>query len=391
MKAKDKEKFDFLFLASWNSPFHDVGYGDKHLFYLAETLNEMGFNTAIMYLPFIDISIKNENRRKHVLKLKADIMNILYDLVFVPSLSNRLINKIACRLMGENYASRWKYKFHVKLIYSRPKLIFEAKRLVFNYWGAANFLSKIHKRLPPSYYIIYHNWENGDPALAELIIQTYEREFRKIVTDSKMLERFNLSEACKMVAAVDPEKLKRGDASLKVQNSVLIPLRSFPAKGARVAMKAIELVLNAQKGITVYTFGDYIGQFNRGNHISFGRVDDKTLLGLYEQSEVFVSPSLEDGIPGPVVEAMAHGCAVITTDVSGAREVVTNEYNGIIIPVNDPEAMASSILSLVSNKELIQMFVKNSAEVVKKFSIENMAESLLRAVGHYEQTHFDTQ
>jgi glycosyltransferase involved in cell wall biosynthesis len=386
MKNRKKVQYDYLFLTSWNSPFHDVGYGDKHLFYLAESLSNKGFKTAIMYLPFVDISVKNEIRRNHGLTLVVNLMGILYDLVFIPSLLNKLINRTAYHAMGKNYASRWKYKFNVELLFSREKFILKSKRLVFNYWGVANFISKKSKGLPPSYYIINHNYENGDPLLTQLITRTYEENFRKIVTSDVMLKRFGLNGACKMVVAVDPEKLAGDNSATKIERSVLIPLRTFPAKGARIAVKAIELVLKAQKGVTIYTFGDYLEPFNRGDHISCGRVDDDTLMRLYSQSDIFVSPSLEDGVPGPVIEAMAHGCAVITTDVSGASEVVTDGYNGRIIPINDPEAMASAILSLASNKALIHKFVKNSTEVIKKFSKESMTDSFLRAVEYYEQT-----
>jgi len=95
-------------------------------------------------------------------------------------------------------------------------------------------------------------------------------------------------------------------------------------------------------------------------------------------------PSIEDGIPGPALEAMANGCAVICTNVSGAREIITDGFNGTIIPSGDPNIMADKIAELIKDKELIEKYRKNSKSVQHKFSPENMADTFLEAIRFYE-------
>ncbi len=56
--------------------------------------------------------------------------------------------------------------------------------------------------------------------------------------------------------------------------------------------------------------------------------------------DVFVHPSLGDGMPNALLEAMACGKAVVATPVGGAPEVIKNGKNGMLVNVNDPHALA---------------------------------------------------
>jgi glycosyltransferase involved in cell wall biosynthesis len=70
---------------------------------------------------------------------------------------------------------------------------------------------------------------------------------------------------------------------------------------------------------------------------------------LYRECSVYVLPSYREGAPVTVMEAMASGRPVITTDVPGCRTTVTHGYDGIIVPPKDPEALAGAMLDLLSS------------------------------------------
>lgn len=74
------------------------------------------------------------------------------------------------------------------------------------------------------------------------------------------------------------------------------------------------------------------------------------------------------------LEAMELGIPVITTDVGGASNFLTNEYNALITPVEDPQSTADAIEKLITNDKLRKDIIKNAAQTVKEYSIERMVK-----------------
>jgi glycosyltransferase involved in cell wall biosynthesis len=81
-----------------------------------------------------------------------------------------------------------------------------------------------------------------------------------------------------------------------------------------------------------------------------GHVDD--MPKLYASVDLVVLPSYREGLPKSLIEAAACGLPLITTDVPGCREVVTNEENGLIVPARDSRALAAAIARIADNPEL---------------------------------------
>lgn len=97
------------------------------------------------------------------------------------------------------------------------------------------------------------------------------------------------------------------------------------------------------------------------------------VLEIMAKSHIFVSSSLWEGFPTVVLEAMAIGLPIIATNVSGSRELITDNKTGLLVPVRDPEAIAKAIVQLVSNPEFSENLISNANEVVKKHTITKVA------------------
>jgi glycosyltransferase involved in cell wall biosynthesis/ribosomal protein S18 acetylase RimI-like enzyme len=67
---------------------------------------------------------------------------------------------------------------------------------------------------------------------------------------------------------------------------------------------------------------------------------------LYSAMDIFILPSHREGFPRAAMEAAASGVPVIATDIRGCRQVVDSGHNGLLIPVKDPEAIATAIALL---------------------------------------------
>jgi glycosyltransferase involved in cell wall biosynthesis len=75
-----------------------------------------------------------------------------------------------------------------------------------------------------------------------------------------------------------------------------------------------------------------------------GHVDD--MPALLRSVDVVALPSYREGLPKGLIEAAASGCALVTTDVPGCREVVAHEVDGLLVPVRDGDALAAAIARL---------------------------------------------
>lgn len=89
-----------------------------------------------------------------------------------------------------------------------------------------------------------------------------------------------------------------------------------------------------------------------GSYRHIPHVPHHLLRHYYGMSDVFVLPSLEDGFAYVCTEAFGCGLPVITTDNTGASELVTEGGDGFVVPVRSVEALAEKIETLYQNREL---------------------------------------
>ncbi len=113
----------------------------------------------------------------------------------------------------------------------------------------------------------------------------------------------------------------------------------------------------------------------KGLDVKFlGRLGKKELIKELQKSDVFVLPSLNEGMSNSVLEAMACGLPVIVTDVGGSKELV--DGNGFIIEKGSVESI-KEILNEIKKRDLIKMGNK-SREIAEKMSWKNVAERYRR-------------
>lgn len=98
-----------------------------------------------------------------------------------------------------------------------------------------------------------------------------------------------------------------------------------------------------------------------------GAVPFGDLTDLYAEAEFFVLPTVAEGSPLVVLEALASGLPVVSTKVSGIPEVVDNEQNGFIVPPRDVRALAERMELLIRDADLRAKMSQNA----RKSTVEN--------------------
>jgi glycosyltransferase involved in cell wall biosynthesis len=112
-------------------------------------------------------------------------------------------------------------------------------------------------------------------------------------------------------------------------------------------------------------------------------VPSENMQELYADHDVFVFPSLMEGLPSVLLEAMASGMPAITTETCGMPDVVENDFNGLLIPPADAAALEEAILRLGNSAELRQRLGEAARESMRRCTWERAAgllETLFRRV-----------
>jgi glycosyltransferase involved in cell wall biosynthesis len=118
-----------------------------------------------------------------------------------------------------------------------------------------------------------------------------------------------------------------------------------------------------------------ITELHLTNRVHFtGWIDE--VAPLMAALDVYVSASHTESFGLAIVEAMASGLPVVATATEGAREIIDNEKTGVIVPLGNPEALASSVLHLLKEKEeRVRLGTLARAQARTRFSLERMVDA----------------
>ena len=93
--------------------------------------------------------------------------------------------------------------------------------------------------------------------------------------------------------------------------------------------------------------------------------------------DIYCLPSLWEGLPIGLLEAMAMRKAVIATAIDGTKEVIENGKNGITIPVQSPQKLADAVIALANDRELRTTMGINAGQMIAdKFNVTIMTRQI---------------
>jgi len=166
---------------------------------------------------------------------------------------------------------------------------------------------------------------------------------------------------------------------------IVFPARMLRDKGLSEFIGATRLLMKEWKGKVLFQLAGMVDKENPTNMQEeelkscdvpgylewLGFVDD--MPQLYQNAELVVLPSYREGLPKSLIEAMAIGRPIITTDTVGCREVVEKGRNGLLVPVMNTEALARAIHELlISRGERERMGAESRKMAESEFSLEEV-------------------
>ncbi len=103
----------------------------------------------------------------------------------------------------------------------------------------------------------------------------------------------------------------------------------------------------------------------------------RDLPEIYRALDLFVQPSLWEGLPLALLKAMGAGLPVVATQVSGSTEAIEDGVNGRLVAPGDPQALARAILELARHPEARQRLADAARRTVAaRYSLEAMLRQL---------------
>ena len=168
----------------------------------------------------------------------------------------------------------------------------------------------------------------------------------------------------------DPRKntarvLKAFDRYLKTKDSeIKLVLAGLNEDNLHSILKEIDLIVEL-----------------RDNIVLTGYVADKDLPVIFNLSEVFLFPSLREGFGIPIIEAMACGVAVITSNTSSMPEVAGDA--ACLINPNSTESIYNAIDRVLTDLQYKDQLIRNGFQQCTNFSWENMAKNVLEVYNQF--------
>ncbi|AMM41433.1 MAG TPA: glycosyltransferase family 1 protein [Candidatus Atribacteria bacterium] len=181
------------------------------------------------------------------------------------------------------------------------------------------------------------------------------------------------------------------DTKSKNHIKVLFLGNLIKSKGFFDVIKAIPKVIRRYSNVKFIFAGKFPNNYREQNEV-FRYIEQNKLdsvvkfmevvpgekkIKLLLFSDVFIFPSYNEGHPFVILEAMAAGLPIITTDVGAIRETVIDKENGFIIEKNNPKQIAEKIITLIKNPELRKkMGEKSRQRFLKYYTKDKFIENL---------------
>jgi glycosyltransferase involved in cell wall biosynthesis len=169
---------------------------------------------------------------------------------------------------------------------------------------------------------------------------------------------------------------------------ILFVSRLIMRKGLQFLIEAVpDILQQANSPFEIKVVGDgpdkekllqQIEQFGVAEKFRFcGYIDHGKLPEYYLDADIFVLPSLAEGMPNVVLEAMGSGLPVVATRVPGSEELIHHGENGYLVAPSDSQSLAQAIISLINDRVLRKRMGKQSKEIVSQYTWKSIAEQYI--------------
>jgi glycosyltransferase involved in cell wall biosynthesis len=157
---------------------------------------------------------------------------------------------------------------------------------------------------------------------------------------------------------------------------ILVNRNFTPVYNVALAIDAFARIRKARPEATLTLAGsgplerslhDHVDRLGLGGITFRGPVDNAEMAELYDAHDVYVNPTDGDNMPISVLECLAAGVPVVSTNVGGIPDLLEHGEDGVLVPPRDPDAMAAAVLSLLDEPAFAERLITAGVRKARAF------------------------
>ena len=373
-ESSDKNDFDLLFAVN-GLPLAGSG-GSRIVVTLVNTLHKKGYRIGVISLPretWTQVLTKDAATpwiQRLLLKLNDS------------TLTYRFFNPLFRFLLRS--PSHFKINSNVKIMAVSDIKKYDCKAYIATNFINANQLKSFG--IPLEKIILFSQIDETDGLYSgkysDLATETYKSFPRRLFINDEVIKRFPGSKKIAMAIDLSLYRLLNPIESRIPENLVFIARKGIQ-KDPATAIAAMNKIHGTIPDIRILAYGN-INKSDLPDFVDYyPNPSDKEIVDLLNSNSIFVTTSVLEGYPLPPLEAMACGCAVISTDSVGVREYLNHGVNGIICPTKRPDLIADSVLQLIADNPRRMEIARKGYETAMEHSYETMTNNFLKVMAEF--------
>jgi len=262
------------------------------------------------------------------------------------------------------------------------QFIQDADVIISNHWPTAFSVAKLSSNKGRKFNFIRDTTKPiADGFIPILELESFRLPLNRIVV-SPWLKDFLNNEVGVSVAGVVPNgtNFKDFEVTDRVYNNppvVCMMYYNHPIKGMADGFKVLKQLKDQYPEIRILMFG-----LNKPKNLPFDaefyhRPFKEKLRSIYSQSDIYLFTSLQEGSGNTPREAMAAGCAVVSTNVGCIPECVIPGETGLVVEPGDVNGMVEAISGLIANPSRIDKIGRRAQEHIRQFNWDKSTTRLL--------------
>jgi len=281
---------------------------------------------------------------------------------------------------NHRYAAKWfdlNKKIKEEFIYTlEEKYIRDSDVTIATSWETAEWIGNYTQNKGKKLYIIqdFETWSGSE----QRIKATWKLPLQKIVI-AKWLEKMvnDIGEECTIIRNGLDFDSYGIDVNIENRNpsKIIMLYHKLEWKGSKIGIEALKIVKKTIPNLEVLLFSTTKRKKSIPSWVNYCE-KPKNLRELYNESSIFISPSLSEGWGLPRAEAMQCGCATIITNVNGHNDYGVNGQDYLMVEPNNADDLANSIIKLIKDNDLRYNISKSGRELVKNFTWKNSYDQL---------------
>jgi|SRR5215469_2850025 len=289
----------------------------------------------------------------------------------------------ACRELAFKPSVDWQpIDKRVRLLYvpnSEPRYIPDGDILFATAWGTVQSVLECPTTKGEKCYLIqgYETWQGPK----NLVDETWRAPLRKIVISKWLLELGGSLGSKGLVYipnAISHERYRLVRPIRQRGRQVSMLYASAQIKGGSDGLEALSIAKTKYPDLKAVFFGLNLLRPRIPKWIDYYRnpPQDFLIRSIYNESSIYLAPSLSEGSPLPPAEAACCGCALVGTDIGGFREYIEHGVTGLLSPPSDPKALAENLCLLLQDGELRIRLATAANTYLNRFTWDHSADML---------------